>query len=331
VPCPPAITVGLSVYNNARHLDAAITSIRAQTFGDFEFLIVDDGSTDGSTAIIAAHAAEDARIRPILRENRGLVASLNQLLEEARAPLFARMDGDDICRPERFARQVDFLAAHPACGIVGTWAELIDAQDRPLGAGGEKPVTHADLLAALRTGPLFCHPSILARTDLLRAAGGYHPGYRHCEDHDLWLRLSGLTTLANLPERLIRYRVYPGQVSQRHAVEQALNVAVSWEAHLRRARGEPDPIPPGTAVPPLGELDALFGEPGLAKRLRRDLVERLAWQPAALAGDGRALLLDHIRALPARDRARLWRLAGRMARHGHVGAATRVALSLAGV
>lgn len=327
----PAITVALSVHNNARHLDAAIASVRTQTCADFEFLILDDGSTDGSTAIIANHAAEDPRIRPILRENRGLVASLNQLLAEARAPLFARMDGDDISMPERFARQLAFLADHPACGIVGTWAELIDAAGLPLGPGGEKPLTHADLLAALRTGPLFCHPSVMARTSLLRAAGGYHPSYRHCEDHDLWLRLSGLTAMANLPERLIRYRVYPGQVSQRHAVEQALNVAVSWEAHLARQRGAPDPIAPGMPIPPLPELDRLFGQPGLAQRLRREVIDRLAWQPEALAGEGRGLLLDHIRTVPLHERAPLWRLAGRLARHGHVGAATRVALSLAGI
>ncbi|MBC2666045.1 glycosyltransferase [Novosphingobium flavum] len=327
----PAITVALSVFNNARHLDAAIGSVRTQTFTDFEFLIVDDGSTDGSDAIIAAHAASDPRIRPILRENRGLVASLNQLIAEARAPLFARMDGDDICRPERFARQVAHLAAHSGCGIVGTWAELIDEHDRPLGKGGEKPLTHAELAALLRTGPLFCHPSVMARTELLRATGGYHSSYRHCEDHDLWLRLAGRTTMANLPERLIRYRVYPGQVSQRHAVEQALNVAVSWEAHVRRQRGEPDPIAPGTQIPSLPELDGLFNEPGLGERLRGELVERLAWQPAALAGEGQGLLIDHIRALPAAQRAPLWRLAGRLARHGHVGAATRVALSLAGI
>ena len=328
---PPAVTVALSVYNNAPHLDAAIASVRAQTMADFEFLILDDGSRDGSGAVIAAHAAQDPRIRVIARENRGLVASLNELIAAARAPLFARMDGDDLCRPERLERQCAFLAAHPECGILGTWAELIGDDGAPLGAGGEKPVSHEELVAALRTGPLFCHPSVMARTALLCQVGGYHPSYRHCEDHDLWLRLASRTRMANLPERLLRYRVYPGQVSQRHAVEQAINVAVSWHAHLRRTRGEPDPITPDTPIPPLDQLDPLFGEPGLGARIRRETIDRLSFMPAALAREGAPLLLDHIRSLPAASRAPLWRIAGRLARHGHLGTATRVALSLAGL
>jgi len=329
-PATPAVTVALCVYNNAAYLNAAIASVCAQTMSEFEFLILDDGSTDRSGEIITAAAAKDPRIRVIKRENRGLVASLNELIAAAQAPLFARMDGDDICQPDRLARQCAYLAAHPACGIVGTWAELIDENGAPLGAGGEKPVTHEELVAALRHGPLFCHPSVMMRTGLLREVGGYHPSYRHCEDHDLWLRLAGRTRMANLPERLLRYRVYPGQVSQRHAVEQAINVAVSWHAHVRRERGETDPIAPGIAMPPLGDLDRLFSEPGLGERIRRETIERLAFMPAALAGEGRPLLIEHIRSLRGSPRAPMWRLAGRLARHGHIGAAARVALSLTG-
>jgi len=161
--------------------------------------------------------------------------------------------------------------------------------------------------------------------------GGYHPSYRHCEDHDLWLRLAARTRMANLPDRLLRYRVYPGQVSQRHAVEQAINVAISWQAHLRREAGETDPITPGTPIPPLDLLDSLFAQPGLGARIRQDTVERLTYMPRALAREGRPLLIEHIRSLPPRARVPLWRLAGRLARHGHLGAATQVALSLAGL
>lgn len=326
----PAVSVALCVYNNAAYLDAAIASVREQTMADFEFLILDDGSTDGSAEIIAAAATMDPRIRVTARENRGLVASLNELIAAARAPLFARMDGDDICQPDRLARQCAYLATHPDCGIVGTWAELIDECGRPLGSGGEKPVIHEELVAALRHGPLFCHPSVMMRTDLLRSVGGYHPSYRHCEDHDLWLRLAGLTRMHNLPERLLHYRVYAGQVSQRHAVEQAINVAVSWHAHVRRQRGEPDPISPAMALPPLNELDGLFGEAGLGEQIRRETIERLAFMPDALAGEGRPLLMEHVRSLRGSSRAPMWRLAGRLARHGHIGAAARVALSLTG-
>ena len=116
----------MSVYNGEQFLDLAIESVLAQTFSDFEFLILDDGSTDRSRAIVERHAAVDSRIRLISRENRGLIASLNQLLEEAKAPLIARMDADDICLPHRFERQHAFLQAHADYGVVGSAAEDID-------------------------------------------------------------------------------------------------------------------------------------------------------------------------------------------------------------
>ena len=121
----------MSVYNGERFLAPAIESILGQTFGDFEFLILDDGSTDATPRIVAGYAALDPRIRPIIRENRGLVASLNQLLEEARAPIVARMDADDISRPERFAKQAAFLDAHPDYGVIGCWTEDIDENEAP--------------------------------------------------------------------------------------------------------------------------------------------------------------------------------------------------------
>ena len=102
----PALSVAMSVYNGEAFLNEAIQSILDQSFGNFEFLIVDDGSTDRTPSIIEAHAQRDSRIRPIIRENRGLVASLNQLLAEARTPIVARMDADDICLPDRFERQM---------------------------------------------------------------------------------------------------------------------------------------------------------------------------------------------------------------------------------
>ena len=102
----PRLSVAMSVYNNAAYLPHAIESILAQTFADFEFMIVDDGSTDESGAIIDRFASVDSRIRPIHQDNAGLIVSLNRMINRAQAPLIARMDGDDIALPERFARQV---------------------------------------------------------------------------------------------------------------------------------------------------------------------------------------------------------------------------------
>ena len=228
----PPLSVAMSVYNGERFLIAAIESVLAQTFGDYEFLILDDGSTDATPQILRDYASKDARIRPIIRENRGLVASLNQLLEEARAPLVARMDADDICQPERFALQIAFMEANPDHGVIGSWSEDIDEQDRgfPIG-GADHPITHTDFLHNIRFGgPLLVHPGVMYRRDLVRGQGGYHKASLHCEDLDLWLRLASVTRIANIPERLIRYRHYAGQVSKKFATVQQIGAAIAYEA-----------------------------------------------------------------------------------------------------
>jgi len=188
-PVPP-LSVAMSVYNGERFLAPAIESVLAQTFGDFEFLILDDGSKDATPDILREYAEADSRIRPIIRENRGLVDSLNQLLAESRAPLVARMDADDICHPERFAHQVAFLGANPDHGVVGSWSEDIDENDQqwPI-EGADHPVTYADFLHNIRFGgPLLVHPGVMYRRELVREQGGYHKAFLHCEDLDLWLR-----------------------------------------------------------------------------------------------------------------------------------------------
>src|SRR5689334_8878938 len=121
----PPLTVLMSVYNGVRFLSQAIVSILGQSFGDFEFLIVDDGSDDGSWEILQRHAG-DARIRLIRQDNRGLAASLNRGLAEARSPLVARMDADDVARPHRLQTQIDFLRERPEIVLVGSAVEIID-------------------------------------------------------------------------------------------------------------------------------------------------------------------------------------------------------------
>ena len=120
----PPLSVAMSVYNGERFLAEAVESILSQSFGDFEFLILDDGSHDGTRDILAEYGGRDPRIRVILRENRGLVASLNQLIGEARAPLVARMDADDISHRDRFSRQLAFLAGNPDYGVIGSWCAV---------------------------------------------------------------------------------------------------------------------------------------------------------------------------------------------------------------
>lgn len=327
----PTVSVALSVYNAERFLDEAIRSVLAQTFCDFEFLILDDGSTDGSRAIIEDHADRDVRIRPIVRENRGLIASLNQLIEESRAPLIARMDADDICHPERFARQVAFLAAHPDHGVVGCWTRDIDEFGLPYPLGGEdQPLTHEDFLKAIeRNGPLLCHPGVMYRREVVRSVGGYQAAFRHCEDLDLWLRLASVTRIANIPERLLTYRHYAGQVSNRHLTEQQIGAAVARLAYQERKAGRPDPTEHLDQLPPLSQIGALFGGEEASRTARAQIAHSLLHSRTALAGEGFDILLHHVR--EGGGGHALWRTAARLLTFGEPAKAVRLAAALAKV
>jgi hypothetical protein len=318
----------MSVYNNAPHLAQAIESILAQSFGDFEFLIVNDGSTDGSGAMIDAYAAKDARIRAIHQDNRGLIASLNRILHEARAPLVARMDGDDIALPARFERQIAFLADHPDHGVVGTWVDCIDEDGSPRPYRCPvQPTSHDELLKQLETGPSLCHPSVMMRRDVVLAAGGYHRAYVHCEDYDLWLRLSERTRLTSIPERLLLYRHSYSQVSSRHILSQTTGAAIAWAAHVERASGRPDPMAELAALPPIDKLDELFGRSGIGRAVRARVVGSILYSPVASKDEGYRLLLDHVRSGGGKNG--LWRAAARLLKFGKPARALRLAAALA--
>lgn len=324
----PAISVALSVYNGARFLAAAIESILAQSFRDFEFLILDDGSQDGSRAIIETYAARDSRIRPILRENRGLIASLNQLLAEARAPIIARMDADDISLPDRFARQYAFLAEHPDYAVIGSWADDIDENGHPWPIDAPAhPVTHADFLERITAGgPLMCHPAVMMRKAPVLAVGGYHAAFRHCEDLDLWLRLAGVTHLGSLPERLIRYRHYPSQVSSRHATEQQIGAAIAFLAWHERINGRPDPTEHLDRLPPLEQLDSLFQRDGVTRSVRARVAHGLLYSREGLRDEGLDLIVKHLADGGTRDG--MWRTVLRLLRFGLPLRAIRLATAL---
>lgn len=325
----PAISIATSVFNAERYLAAAIESVLAQEFGDFEFLLLDDGSTDASRTIAEDYAARDSRIRLTSRENRGLVASLNELLEQARAPLIARFDADDICAPQRLGRQKVWLDAHSGHGLVGSETRYIDMDGRP-GAIPEidRPHEHLEILANFESGPNLCHPAVMYRRRIVTSLGGYRAAYRHAEDIDLWLRMSEVTLLANLPEPLLDYRVTPDQISSRHVVTQAVNAAVAWLAHGERAAGRPDPTANCVVMPPLDQLDGLFG-PGAAEYVRRRVFDRVQYNPEALADEGWEILLQH--AAENGNDPRLWRTAARLLRAGQPRKAGKVAAALVGL
>jgi glycosyltransferase involved in cell wall biosynthesis len=208
----PLISVCMSVYNAERYVAEAVESILNQSSGDFEFLIIDDGSTDGSLQILRRYAARDARIRLTSRHNRGVAATLNELLGRARGEYIARMDADDIAMPHRLRKQADYLESHPECVMVGCRVWRCDEEGDPV---GEYPTLHEhneiDAFHFQMTGPALVHPSVMMRRDAVQAVGGYR-GF-HIEDIDLYLRLAERGRLARLPEFLLNYRVHSDNLS----------------------------------------------------------------------------------------------------------------------
>lgn len=231
----PPLSVLMPVYNAARYVAEATESILNQTFRDFEFVIIDDGSTDGSLDILRRYEQQDARIRLYSRENRGLVATLNEGIGYCRAPLIARMDADDISLPERFDKQVAFMAAHPEVVLCGTAILCIDEKNRHLRALAP-PTTHEDIEAAhLEGSTCICHPSALLRRETVIDLGGYDENAHLIEDYDLWLRLGEVGVLANLPEMLLRYREHASSVSTAsHMAQVAARQRVLNAAMVRR-------------------------------------------------------------------------------------------------
>jgi len=201
------VTVLMPVYNDAGTVEAATESILAQTYTDWDLLIIDDGSTDQTPASLQRLARQDKRIT-VLRNptNRGLAASLNIGWRQARGELIARMDGDDLCLPERLQCQVQFMTAHPEVGVLGTGVEYMDKDGRTLGRG-VRPRRHEELVRkVLRETPFF-HSSVMVRRAFYEALGGYDERFQRGQDRDLWLRGRHRFRYHNLPEPLIRYRV----------------------------------------------------------------------------------------------------------------------------
>lgn len=201
----PKVTVLMSIYNGERNLHEAIDSILNQTFENFEFLIVNDGSTDATTLILQGYS--DPRIKIITNEkNVGLTRSLNKGLRMARGRYVARMDADDVSLPQRLGRQVEFLDRNEKIGAVGTAVKNIDKNRRFLGKHYVRG-DHAILRAYLLINNIFRHPTLMIRRDLVEEIGGYDESLFFGQDYDLLWRLGRVTELANLPDALLLYRM----------------------------------------------------------------------------------------------------------------------------
>jgi glycosyltransferase involved in cell wall biosynthesis len=210
----PSVTILMSVYNGESYLDEAVRCMLRQTYREFEFLIVDDASTDRTPVILASIG--DSRIRVVRNEtNAGLAASLNRGLALANGEIIARQDADDLSHPERLARQVAFLCAHPSVAAVGSQARLCDAQNRSLGRK-DFPLGYRSIMWAHLFDNALAHSAVTFRKAMVVEAGGYNERYRASQDYDLWSRLGERHLLANLPDRLVTLRILDSSITRTH-------------------------------------------------------------------------------------------------------------------
>jgi glycosyltransferase involved in cell wall biosynthesis len=252
----PRLSVVMPVRNGARWLAEAIDSVVRQTLSDLELLVIDDGSTDETPQILREWLGRDGRIRLLRQKDLGLVAALNYGLAEARGRFLARLDADDRAAPERLERQIRVLDNDPSIGLLGSWAQRIDEHGRPRGSLKPK-TTPQQLVDILTDANPFIHSTIMFRTEIARGLGGYRIAFEAAEDYDLWLRMSEVTRLANLPEPLVQYRRHGGNVTTRKAIRQAFSVRLAQRAARIRRRTGCDPATDLTSAPDWRQPQAL--------------------------------------------------------------------------
>lgn len=202
----PAVTVLMPAFNAARFITASIRSVLTQDFDDFELLVIDDGSTDDTTGVVGKF--HDQRIRLVRNtKNQGLIAVLNQGLREARAPLVARLDADDVSRRDRLAQQTAYLGTHPSDIAVASEARLIDESGRSRGAL-RLPRTHAQLRWDLCFRNPIPHSSVMMRREAVLSEFGGYPGSTSSEDYSLWSAIAAQDRFGLIPRRLVSYRIH---------------------------------------------------------------------------------------------------------------------------
>jgi hypothetical protein len=236
----PQVSVVIPVWNGERYLREAIESLLGQNLKSLEIVVIDDGSTDGTSAILQEYA-NNALIRIHRQTNQGLVAALNTGLRIAQSNYIARLDADDVCMPGRLAAQLRYLEGHPDVLAVGGALEMIDEHGRSKGRRAY-PVGQIAATSGMLKGCTLAHPAVMMRKDAVQKVGGYRAVFRHAEDYDLWLRLIERGPVDNLAEILIKYRIHPESVTQKHGISQSLSAAAALVAHRRRAQGLPDPF-----------------------------------------------------------------------------------------
>jgi glycosyltransferase involved in cell wall biosynthesis len=237
----PTLSVIMVVYNGGVFLKEAIESVLVQTFGNFEFLIINDGSTDETIEIIDSF--NDERIIVFNRKHYGLTSSLNFGLQKAKAPIIARMDADDICLPDRLKIQVIELEKRSDIAALGGSAAIIDELGRETGQLCIPPETDEDILKGILElrGNSLIHPTVVLRRDKLLAIGGYNERFLASQDVDLWLRLGAVGKLGAVSAVVLKFRHHPEAVSFTRRNDQLTFGMAARICYFLREKGLDDP------------------------------------------------------------------------------------------
>ncbi|MBW4530024.1 MAG: glycosyltransferase family 2 protein [Aphanothece saxicola GSE-SYN-MK-01-06B] len=262
----PLVSVVLPVYNCEDYLGAAIESILSQSFHSFEFIIINDGSKDRSAEVMTGF--QDERIRIVHQTNQGLAATLNRGIALSRGQYIARQDQDDLSYPERLARQVAHMEAHPDCVLLGTWAQILEV-DRPVDRFHRHPVDEAELRYLMLFNNPFVHSSVMLRKEAVQQVGGYttDPERQPPEDFELWSRLSRVGQVANIGEVLLAYREIPGSMSRVGPSPFRRRLIMICAENLAAAAQVSPDDPDVVAIASLthGEAEALPGRPDFSR------------------------------------------------------------------
>jgi glycosyltransferase involved in cell wall biosynthesis len=240
----PIISIVMPAYNAERFIAEAIESVQAQSWKNFELIILDDGSLDSTRIIAESYARSDARIRVESHENLGVAPTLNKGLSIAASEWVAVMHADDVMMPNRIERQLEFVAAHPELAVASSWVQHIDGQGRTIAKDHSTLLTHQAVQEHYKTGKLIgiSHPASILRKSAVLAVGGYRSQFRVNEDIDLWNRLleQGYKIIVQ-PEYLLKYRIHSDSASIAKARLVCKQLRWIKECVARRRRGEQEP------------------------------------------------------------------------------------------
>ncbi|MCK5173579.1 MAG: glycosyltransferase, partial [Planctomycetes bacterium] len=238
----PTISVLTSCYNAERFISGAIESVLGQSYTDFEYVIINDGSTDGTSSILRAYASKDSRIVLYEKENTGLADSLNTGMKLCKTKWVARLDADDIAMPDRLSAQLDFMQNNKGISLLGGGCFLINADGESLGEY-HYPLQHESLMARLeKGGAFFPHSSTFFDRMQIVELGGYNFRFTRSQDWDLWLRVGTSTRISCLDRTVIKLRKHANTLSNSdHGKEQSVMGLSARICYFRRKLGVSDP------------------------------------------------------------------------------------------